>query len=282
MNSDNARRGTCRNAAGSAPKGPLEPSPRCKPQRRCFKNRKPTGEVGCCESRMAEGSHWWTDRWLRSLLFLSLSLSLSVSFSDYLPTYPPIYLCINLSLSLSSLSSLSLCLSLSLSLSLSGLSKCATPDTTGEKKTTQQYIMALSAISCGLDPCLNGLVCSFFQKNTGRNSWFCVGLMVGKKEWERNAQKKCLIEPGCILRHWWRARFSPYFRCHKRSMWLLNCGIIQGSLVIRICCLWISSSCFMSVYCTHNRLSPKRGPTIIHQYSWAISPILAVKEIYLL
>ena len=46
--------------------------------------------VGCCDSRMAERSHWWTDRWLRSPLFLSLSLS----FSDYLPTYLCIYLSI--------------------------------------------------------------------------------------------------------------------------------------------------------------------------------------------
>ena len=44
-----------------------------------FKNRKPIGEVGCCESRMAE--HWWTERCLRSPLFLSLSLTI------YLPTY---------------------------------------------------------------------------------------------------------------------------------------------------------------------------------------------------
>ena len=29
--------------------------------RRGFKNRKPIGEVGCCESRMAERSHWWTE-----------------------------------------------------------------------------------------------------------------------------------------------------------------------------------------------------------------------------
>ena len=57
---------------------------------------------------MAERSHWWTDRWLRFLLFLSLS----VSFSDYLPTYTPIYLCIHLSLSLS----LSVCLSTYLSI----------------------------------------------------------------------------------------------------------------------------------------------------------------------
>ena len=62
---------------------------------------------------MAERSHWWTDRCLRSLLFLSLS----VSFSDYLPTYPPIYLCIHLSLFLSL--SLSLCLSVYLSICLS-------------------------------------------------------------------------------------------------------------------------------------------------------------------
>ena len=61
-----------------------------------FRNRKPIGEAGCCESRMAERSHWRTERWLRSPLFLSLS----VSFSDYLPTSPPIYLCIHLYLSL--------------------------------------------------------------------------------------------------------------------------------------------------------------------------------------
>ena len=78
-----------------------------------FKNRKPIGGVGCCESRMAERSHWWTDRSLRSLLFLSLS----ISFPDYLPTYPPIYVCIiHLSLSLC------LCLSVYLSISLSRLS----------------------------------------------------------------------------------------------------------------------------------------------------------------
>ena len=29
-----------------------------------FKNRKPIGEVGCCESRMAERIHGWTDRCL--------------------------------------------------------------------------------------------------------------------------------------------------------------------------------------------------------------------------
>ena len=106
-----------------------------------FKNRKPIGGVGCCESRMAERSHWWTDRSLRSLLFLSLS----IFFPDYLPTYPPIYVCIihlslslsvcvcvclsiylSISLSLSRLSvSLSLCLSVSLSLCLSvSLSVC--------------------------------------------------------------------------------------------------------------------------------------------------------------
>ena len=29
--------------------------------RRGFKNRKLIGKVGCCESRMAERSHWWTE-----------------------------------------------------------------------------------------------------------------------------------------------------------------------------------------------------------------------------
>ena len=33
-----------------------------------FKNRKPIGEVGCCESRMAERSHWLTERWLELCL----------------------------------------------------------------------------------------------------------------------------------------------------------------------------------------------------------------------
>ena len=46
-----------------------------------FKNRKPIGEVGCCESGMAERSHWRTERCLRSPLFLSLSLAI------YLPTH---------------------------------------------------------------------------------------------------------------------------------------------------------------------------------------------------
>ena len=53
-----------------------------------FNNRKPIGKVGCCESRMAERSHWWIERWLMSPLFLSLSLTI------YLPTYLYIYLCI--------------------------------------------------------------------------------------------------------------------------------------------------------------------------------------------
>ena len=46
-----------------------------------FKNRKPIGEIGCCDSVMAERIHWWTERCLRSPLFLSLSLTI------YLPTY---------------------------------------------------------------------------------------------------------------------------------------------------------------------------------------------------
>ena len=75
-----------------------------------FKNRKPIGEVGFCESGMAKRIHWWTERCLRSPLCLSLSLTiylsifyvstylssyLSLSFSlssNYLSTYLPIYL----------------------------------------------------------------------------------------------------------------------------------------------------------------------------------------------
>ena len=64
-----------------------------------FKTRKPIGEIGCCESGMAERIHWWTERCLRSPLFLPLSLTI------YPPTnlssmYPSIYRSIYPSLSL--------------------------------------------------------------------------------------------------------------------------------------------------------------------------------------
>ena len=61
-----------------------------------FKNRKPIGKVGCCESGMAERIHWWIERWLMSPLFLSLSLTI------YLPIYlSSMYLSIYLSIYLS-------------------------------------------------------------------------------------------------------------------------------------------------------------------------------------
>ena len=75
-----------------------------------FNNRKPIREIGCCESGMAERSHWWTERWWteRCLISVSLSffsfslfLSVSLSFSDYLPTYLLIYLSTSLSACLS-------------------------------------------------------------------------------------------------------------------------------------------------------------------------------------
>ena len=89
-----------------------------------FKNRKPIGEVGCCESRMAERSHWWTERWLRSPLFLSLSLS--VCLSIYLSIHLSIYLSICHYLSLSLSLSLSFCLSVYLSASLKTKLFCET------------------------------------------------------------------------------------------------------------------------------------------------------------
>ena len=54
-----------------------------------FKNMKPIGEVGCCESRMAQRSHWWIERWLMSPLFLS-----SLSPSIHPSIHPSIYLSI--------------------------------------------------------------------------------------------------------------------------------------------------------------------------------------------
>ena len=68
-----------------------------------FKNRKPIGEIGCCESGMAEQIHWWTERCLRSPLFLSLSLTIyppTNLSSMHLSIYRSIYPSLSLSLSL--------------------------------------------------------------------------------------------------------------------------------------------------------------------------------------
>ena len=111
-----------------------------------FKNRKPIGELGSCESGMAERSHWWTERCLRSPLFFSLSLTIylptslssmylsicwssyrSLSFSlssHYLSTYLPIDLSTYLSIYLSTYLSIYPSIYLSLSLSLFHLSIC--------------------------------------------------------------------------------------------------------------------------------------------------------------
>ena len=76
-----------------------------------FKNRKPIGEIGCCESGMAERIHWWTERCLRSPLF-------SLSFSDYLLTYQPIFY-VSIYPSIHPSIHLSICLSVCLSVYLS-------------------------------------------------------------------------------------------------------------------------------------------------------------------
>ena len=46
-----------------------------------FKNRKPIGDVGCCESEMTEQSHCWTERRLISLTLVHLSIYLSIYLS---------------------------------------------------------------------------------------------------------------------------------------------------------------------------------------------------------
>ena len=76
-----------------------------------FKDRKPIGEFGCCESWMAERTHWWIERWLECrAIYLSMYLSvyLSVDLSNYLS--------INLSIDRSIY--LPICLSICLSPSL--------------------------------------------------------------------------------------------------------------------------------------------------------------------
>ena len=70
-----------------------------------FKNRKPIGEVSCCDAWMAEQTHWWTDRWLGAWISLSfspyLSISLSLSFFPLCHFCPSIYLSIHPSIYLS-------------------------------------------------------------------------------------------------------------------------------------------------------------------------------------
>ena len=83
-----------------------------------FKHRKPIGELGCCESKMAERLHCWIDKWLdcraahppiypclyssNPCIHASIqpSIHLPICLSTYLPiylsTYLPIYLSIYL------------------------------------------------------------------------------------------------------------------------------------------------------------------------------------------
>ena len=90
-----------------------------------FKNRKPIGEIRCCESGMAERIHWWTERCLRSPLILSLSLTIypptnlsSIYLSIYLSIYRSIDLSIYRSIDLSIYRSIDLSIYRSIDLSI--------------------------------------------------------------------------------------------------------------------------------------------------------------------
>ena len=48
-----------------------------------FQTRKPIGELGCCESRMAKRIHWWTARWLELCFLESLWLQWSPGRSPH-------------------------------------------------------------------------------------------------------------------------------------------------------------------------------------------------------
>ena len=64
-----------------------------------FKARKPIGEVGCCESWMAERTHWWIERWLGCrAIYLSIYLAISISIYIYLYLSISIYIYLYLSL----------------------------------------------------------------------------------------------------------------------------------------------------------------------------------------
>ena len=59
-----------------------------------FRDGKPIWELGCCDSWMAEWTHWWIERRLeRPAIYLSVypSLDLSIDLSIHPSIYPSIY-----------------------------------------------------------------------------------------------------------------------------------------------------------------------------------------------
>jgi len=59
-----------------------------------LKDRKPIGELGCCDSCMAERTNWWIKRWLEcraTYLFVCLSIYLSTDLSVYLSIYLSVF-----------------------------------------------------------------------------------------------------------------------------------------------------------------------------------------------
>ena len=51
-----------------------------------FKNRKPIGEIGCCESRMAEHNQLMDRRWLELCFFGVVAMVAVVTWSVTSPT----------------------------------------------------------------------------------------------------------------------------------------------------------------------------------------------------
>ena len=165
-----------------------------------FKNRKPIGEVGCCESRMAERNHWWTDRWLRSPLFLSLS-------STYLPTYLSMHLSIYLSV----------CLSVSLSIYLQAWKRSYSArlpqflNLTTSK--TQQFSETASIFA--LDNIKNEAILRdflFLKLTTWKTKQFCeASFKNGKLSAELTASYQCVlrfVQSICL----------NYCACHEKVM----------------------------------------------------------------
>ena len=102
-----------------------------------FKDRKPKGEVGCCQSWMAKRTHWWLERWLECramYLFIYLSIFLCIYLSVFYLICLSICLFFYLSICLSiylfnhrSIFCLCVYLSFYLSIYVSVLSICLSP-----------------------------------------------------------------------------------------------------------------------------------------------------------
>ena len=175
---------------------------------------------------MAERSHWWTERWLRSPLFLSLSLTiylptyLSFYLSIYLPTYLSlsIYLSIDRSIYLSIYLSFFLILSISLSLYLSIYLSIYLPIYLSASLKTQLFCETSSLFELDNKKCSNSArLPKFLNLTTSKTKQFCETSSFAKVDNIKNEAilRDFLQKWKCVLR-FFHATCLNYCACHEK------------------------------------------------------------------